>query len=262
MRLSLPVLAVALAVALSVPTLAALALGCGNSTPTPKEPDPSESTSAAPADSSAPDAVVAAPKEEAVAVPTSCANPGEKVCVMPEAFVKKLCADFYPDLALALFAPGSPWTRAYVNIKEADAWNSRSGPASDAKLKYDEEVIIVSEQKPDLKGMSVSGATSSYDFIRWDGTCASLTASEMSLNKPPKPGAPTIPWRSLEEPTKEALSKDEKFAKLVNDRRKECKGASMGSVSDKCEKADKLLNAAIVEMIRKGVEIPKPAKVP
>lgn len=248
----------------SLAVLAALAIGCGNSTPTPKEPESSsDGTSAAPTDTAEPAATAeAAPKEEVVTLPTSCANPGEKVCVMPEPFVKKLCNGFFPDLALAMFAPGSPWTRAYVNIKEADAWNSRSGPASDAKLKYDEEVIIVAEQKPDLKGMTVSGAGSSYDFLRWDGTCASLTAAEMSLNKPPKPGAPSIPWRSLEDPTKEALEKDEKFAKLVNDRRKECKGASIGSVSDKCEKADKLLNAAVVEMIRKGVEIPKPAKLP
>jgi hypothetical protein len=197
-----------------------------------------------------------------VTVPTACANPGEKVCVMPDAFVKKLCNGFFPDLALYLFSPNSPWTRAYVNIKEADAWNGRGGPASDVKLVYDEEVIILSEQKPDLKGMSVSGATSSYDFLRWDGTCASLTAAEMTLNKAPKPKAPPIPWRNLEDPTKEALQKDEKFNKLATERRKECKGASIGSVSDKCEKADKLLNDAIIAMVRKGIDLPKPAKVP
>jgi hypothetical protein len=108
----------------------------------------------------------------------------------------------------------------------------------------------------------VSGAGSSFDFLRWDGTCASLTAAEMTFNKPPKPKTPSIPWRSVEDATKAALEKDEKFAKLVADRRKECKGATIGSVSDKCEKVDKLLNAAIVEMVRKGVEIPKPQKLP
>lgn len=245
---------------------AVLALGCGSSTPPPADPattDDAPASTSAPADTAAPAA--AEPdkqKEEAVEVPTSCANPGEKVCVMPEAFAKKLCSGFYPDLALYMFSPNSPWTRAYVNIKEADAWNSRNGPASDAKLVYDEEVIIVSEQKPDLKGMTVSGATASYDFLRWDGTCASLTAAEMTFNKAPRPKHPNIPWRSIEDGTKAALEKDEKFAKLVVDRRKECKGATIGSVSDKCEKADKLLNQAIVEMIRKGVEIPKPQKLP
>ncbi|MBK8251952.1 MAG: hypothetical protein IPK82_04715 [Polyangiaceae bacterium] len=242
-----------------------LAVGCGGSTPPPKDGDTNATDTAAPADSAAPSSSAAAEtpaKEEAVSVPTTCANPGEKVCVMPEAFAKKLCSGFFPDLALYMFSPNSPWTRAYVNIKEADAWNSRSGPASDAKLTYDEEVLIISEQKPDLKGMSVSGATASYDFLRWDGTCASLTAAEMSFNKPPKPKTPPIPWRSIEDPTKSALEKDEKFAKLVVDRRKECKGATMGSVSDKCEKADKLLNLAVVEMIRKGVEVPKPQKLP
>lgn len=245
----------------------ALLSACGNSTPAPKDPspeggetgDPTASGSSAPAGTAAPEE---APKEEVVQLPTACANPGEKVCVAPDAFVKKLCQGFYPDLALYMFSPNSPWTRAYVNIKEADAWNGRGGPASDAKLTYDEEVLILSEQKPDLKGMSVSGAGSSYDFFRWDGTCASLTAAEMSFNKPPKPKAPFIPWRSIEDPTKDALQKDEKFKKLADARRKECKGASIGSVSDKCEAADKALNAAVVEAIRKGVEIPKPTKLP
>jgi hypothetical protein len=243
---------------------AALVLGCGTSTPPPKDPVEGAETAAPDSTSApAPDSTSApAAKEEAVTIPTSCANPGEKVCVMPEAFAKKLCAGFFPDLALHMFGPNSPWTRAYVNIKEADAWNSRQGPASDAKVTYDEEVIIVSEQKPDLKGMQVSGAGSSFDFFRWDGTCASLTAAEMTFNRPPKPKTPPIPWRSVEDGTKAALEKDEKFAKLVAERRKECKGASIGSVSDKCEKADKLLNTAIVEMVRKGVDVPKPQKVP
>lgn len=251
----------------SIPLLfvAALALGCGSSNPPAKDPAPegATSSSASPAESAAPAANEGAPKEAGpVALPTACENPGEKVCTMPNEFVKKLCNGFYPDLALYLFSPNSPWTRAYVNIKEAEAWNSRSGPASDAKLVYDEEVIIVSEQKPDLKGMQVSGAGSSYDFMRWDGTCASLTAAEMTLNKPPKPKTPPIQFRSLEDATKAALEKDEKFAKLSTDRRKECKGATIGSVSDKCEKADKQLNEMIVALVRKGVEIPKPQKMP
>lgn len=246
---------------------AALFLGCGPSTPAAKDPVPPDgetSTSAPPAETSTPEAKDPTPAADApVALPTGCANPGEKVCVMPADFAKKLCNGFFPDLALYMFSPNSPWTRAYVNLKkETDAWNSRNGPASDAKLTYDEEVLIVSEQKPDLKGMTVSGAGASYDFLRWDGTCASLTAAEMTFNKPPKPKTPPIPWRTLEDPTKEALQKDEKFAKLATERRKECKGATMGSVSDKCEKADLLLNNAVVDSVRKGVELPKPQKLP
>lgn len=248
--------------------IAALFLGCGPSTPAAKDPGPTEgetSTAAAPSDTSTPDTKKdPTPAADApVALPTSCANPGEKICVMPADFAKKLCNGFFPDVALYMFSPNSPWTRAYVNLKkETDAWNSRNGPASDAKLTYDEEVIIVSEQKPDLKGMTVSGAGASYDFLRWDGTCASLTAEEMTFNKPPKPKAPPIQWRAIEDGTKEALSKDDKFAKIAVDRRKECKGAASGDVTDKCEKADKLLNQTIVDSIRKGVEIPKPQKLP
>ncbi|MFO0593041.1 MAG: hypothetical protein U0441_36200 [Polyangiaceae bacterium] len=247
---------------------AALALGCGSSTPSASAPTSEGGETTTEPDgkaTSAPTAEAnnAPPKEEAVSLPTGCANPGEKVCTMPEAFAKKLCNGFYPDLALYMFSPNSPWTRAYVNLKkDTDAWNSRQGPASDAKLTYDEEVIIVSQQKPDLKGMTVSGAGASYDFLRWDGTCASLTAEEMSFQKPPKPKNPPIPWRSLEDGTKDALTKDDKFAKLAKDRMHECKGAAMGDVSDKCEKADKALNQAILDSVRKGVELPKPQKLP
>jgi hypothetical protein len=247
--------------------LVAAFLGCGPSTPAAKDPGSGEgetSTSATPADTSTAAAKDPTPAADAPApFPTACQNPGEKICVMPPEFAKKLCNGFFPDVALYMFSPNSPWTRAYVNLKkETDAWNSRNGPASDAKLTYDEEVLIVSEQKPDLKGMTVSGAGASYDFLRWDGTCASLTAEEMTFNKPPKPKAPPIQWRATEDATKEALSKDEKFAKIVTDRRKECKGAASGDVTDKCEKADKLLNQSIVDSIRKGVEIPKPQKLP
>jgi len=181
---------------------------------------------------------------------------------MPAGFVKRLCAGIHPDLALVLFAKGTPWTRTYVSVKEADPYNGYSGPSSEQKLAFDEELLVLAERKPNLGGMSVSGAGASYDLLRWDGTCATLSAQEVRQQRPPKPRHAVIPWRALEDPTQQALLRDEHLAKVAADRKKECKGVTMGDVSAKCEKADRTLNDMVVEAVRSGVSIPMPAKLP
>ena len=237
----------------------AFVLGCGGSPPPPPaEPEAPKETAddSKPAEEAAPEG----PKQEGV--PTACESDEGGVCSMPERFARKLCNGFFPDLALHLFSQ-ERWTKAYVNIKQADAWNALGGSASDAKLVFDEEVLIVNVRKPkDLGGMQVSGNGASYDFIRWDGTCASLQVAEMTLRKPPKPKNAAIPWRSLDDETKAALQSDEKFAQIAATRKKECRGATIGEVTDKCEKADKALNAAIADAIRKGASVPLPKKLP
>jgi hypothetical protein len=49
---------------------------------------------------------------------------------------------------------------------------------------------------------------------------------------------------------------------VAADRKKECKGVTMGEVSAKCEKADRALNDLVVEAVRGGVTLPMPAKLP
>jgi len=242
------------------PLLAVFLGGCGGPPPPPAAPK--EEAPAPPPEETAAPAAEAPPAEKAMTIPTACDGADDKICTVPEAFAKKLCDGFYPDLALHFFSE-ERWTRAYVNIKEADAWNALGGPASDQKLVYDEEVLILVVQKPkDLGGMQVSGAGASYHFLRWDGTCASLQAAEMTLRKPPKPKNAIIPWRSLEDPTKAALTADEKLGKIAAERKKECRGATIGAVTDKCEKADKALGVGIVAAVRGGLSIPVPEKVP
>lgn len=181
---------------------------------------------------------------------------------MPRAFVQRLCANAYPDLALLLFQKGTPWSRAYVAVRQAEPFNGLGGPSSDTKLLFDEELIVLSERKPNLGGMTVSGAGASYDLLRWDGTCATLSAEEVRLQRPPKPGYAAITWRYLEDPTQNALLEDERVAKAATDRRRECKGVTVGAVSAKCEKASRELDQRVVEAIRGGRGIPKPAKAP
>lgn len=243
------------------------ALGCGGSKPAPDTQDKAatdDNSATASADKPADEK----PKDESDAddgktIPEACANgTSGDGCVMPKAFVKRLCAGVYPELALMLFQKGTPWKRAYVAVKEVNPFNGLSGPSSEEKLFFEEELLVLRSQKMDTGGMQVSGAGSTYDVLRWDGSCATLSGEEVRLVAPPKPKHATIPWRILEDATQEALKKDEALAKVAAERRKECKGATMGAVSAKCEKADRMLNDLVVDAVRNGTTVPKPAKVP
>jgi hypothetical protein len=236
------------------------ALGCGGSAPPAEE---------APAPSAAPAAdATAAPADDAkaaaadVKIPEGCEGSASE-CVMPREFVKRLCAKAYPDLALYFFRKGSPWRRAYVGVKDVAPFNGLSGPSSEEKLVFDEELIVLSEKKAATGGMQVSGASgSTFDLLRWDGTCATMNASELRFDSPPKPKHAPVVYRFLEDATQAVLEKDEKFATAVLTRKKECKGATMGNVSLKCEQADKKLNDMMIDVVRGGAAVPQPGKHP
>jgi hypothetical protein len=249
----------------------ALVAACGGATP-PAEP-PSAAESNAAVDASPPakasgekaaeqgegekkDATADAAKQ----VPTTCEQK-DNVCLPPVAFVKRLCGGFHPDVALSLFAKGTPFTRAYLT-RDTDAWNASGGASSSDKLLFDEEVLILYRRMPETGGMVVSGAGGGYDVLRWDGTCASLAAEEVRLHVPPKPKFAPIPWKSLDQKTREALQADEKLGKIIAERRKECKGATIGTVSLKCEKVDKQMSLGIVEFVRNGGSLPAPGPLP
>jgi hypothetical protein len=173
-----------------------------------------------------------------------------------------MCSGVHPDLALAMFGKATPWTRVFVNVRQADPFNGLGGPSTEEKLLFDEELIVLAERKPNMGGMSVSGVGASYDLLRWDGSCATLSAQEVTNRKPPKPRHALIPWRNLDDATQNALLKDDQVAKVATARKKECKGATMGDVSDKCEKADRSLNDLVADAVRGGASIPTPAKLP
>lgn len=61
---------------------------------------------------------------------------------------------------------------------------------------------------------------------------------------------------------REAMRNDAKLDKAYKDRQKECKGATMGTVSDKCVKLDTALSDAIVAHVRSGGDVGKPARMP
>jgi hypothetical protein len=245
---------------ISIPTatIAPLLLAsCGGAPPPP--PPATAPTAEA---SAAPSAAPAAEDKPFDAIPTACADPKAKLCMPPPAFVKHLCAGWFPDVALTMLGKGTPWTRGYVRVKSVDAWNASGGASSNDKLVFDEEFIILIHREAAAGGMQVSGAGGGYDVLRWDGSCASLTDEEVSLKASPTPKHAKIPWKNLDEKVRDKLLADDKIGKVAAERRKECKGATMGDVSLKCVKADEMLSTVVVGYVRAGGAVPPPAKLP
>ena len=229
-------------------------LACGTAPP----PPPAE---AKPVASAEPEAE--APDEKPTkGLPTACAGErADKLCLPPAAFAQKLCGSAFPEVALAMFAKGTPWSRAYLRMN-VEAWNASGGASSADKLVFDEEVLILVHREAAPGGMSVSGASSGYDVLRWDGTCASLSGEEVTNRPPPAPKSAKIPWRVLSDEAQNALRADEKVSRAVTERKKECKGVTVGDVSLKCVKADAALSLAIADAVRKGLTVPPPSKLP
>jgi hypothetical protein len=241
-------------------------VACGGSAPEAAAPEASPSeTSDTPEKSEASAEATGDKGGEAApsaGIPTACAGKGGGTCVPGKAFVQKLCAESYPGVALYMFANSSPWTRAYLRGK-TKAWNASGGASDNSSfLEFDEEVLVLVERKADLGGMQVSGAGASYDALRWDGSCVTLSSEEVSLDKPPSPKSAKVEWRFLDDNVQEALRQEEKVNEAFLARRKECKGATSGEVSMKCVKADQKLSDVIVAHLRNGGKLPTPTKVP
>lgn len=233
---------------------------CGGA---PEPAAPAETPAAAPAPEKPKEeaAKPAAEKAGPVEVPTTC-TASDGYCLPPPRFVKKLCAAFRPDLALAMFAKGTPWTRAYLK-GDVEAVNASGGVSSNDKLVFDEEVLVMIRRKADAGGIQVSGAGDGFDVLRWDGTCATLSAGEITMTAPPKAAkTPKLKWQDLAETTQAKLLEDANIAKINTDRRKACKGVTMGDVSVQCVKAVDALSLAIVGWVRKGGTLPTPATLP
>ena len=246
---------------LSAWTLCFIGVGlvaCGGSAPPPEAPDPEPQAAEEPA---APAEAAAKPEAPAGAgLPHECASQGE-LCLPPRAFVGRLCKDEYFGAALHLLAKASPFSRGYVRAREVESVNTRGGPASDTKLVFDEEVLILEHLGNAPGGMQVSGA-GGYIVLRWDGTCATLDEHELALRAPAKPKHAPFEWKYIDPPIQDALLKNASVLEARQKQRKECKGSSMGAQTAACVKADTALNATIVATIREATELPPPEKVP
>lgn len=197
-----------------------------------------------------------------MAIPKSCHGSGS-ACTADPKWVKKLCGDVYPDVALVLFSRDSPFSRGYLTRK-TKAVNASGGVTSGSEwLEFDEEVILVYERKGPAGGMQVSGAEGGFDAIRMDGSCVTLDASEVTLRPAPAPKYAHIDFRYLGDDIQEVLKATPNIFSAFTERKKECKGAYSGDVSKKCVQKDEALTVAILHALKSGeVKLPDPAKRP
>ena len=197
--------------------------------------------------------------EVAKGIPGACAGGVMDPCVPEADFVKRMCNGMFPDVALILFAKGSPFTRGYLK-GDVDGWNA-DGASARAKLLFDEEVLVLRKRDSGKGGMQVSGS-GGYQVMRWDGYCYTLEEGSLATRAPAKPKTSAIPWRFMENSTKDALLADAGVKTAYEKRGKECKGAVSGDVTAACQKADEALSAAIVKAVRDGISVPTPGKLP
>jgi hypothetical protein len=179
--------------------------------------------------------------------PTACADKSTDVCTPSTAFVDRLCSKSHQDVALALFASGTPFTRMYLRGKMDE-------------LVWDEEVLALRFHGVPKGGIQVGSGAGSYDVLRWDGSCSmAVDADMLTKNKPGRPRTAKVKWHRLGDKTQTALiASSETVKRAYKKRGAECQGAMTGDVSASCEKADGALVDAIVDYMRGGGSVPPP----
>jgi hypothetical protein len=242
-----------------------LFVACGGSAPQAEAPEAEDDTvnaAHAAAMEEEPEDVGEAdePKPEAASapkgVPDTCA-PGKDDCVPDPAFVAKLCQDVHQDVALYMFRQGTPWQRLYLRGR-TEAVNASGGASIEGFLEFDEEVIVLRSRKASKDGIQVGDSSGSYDAFRWNGSCVSLDGGEVTTDAPPKPKASRVEWRWMGETMRDAVRRKESVAEAFRARQKECKGATMGAVTKKCEQLDGKLVDEIVKYVRVTPDLPQP----
>lgn len=201
-------------------------------------------------------------------LPTSCTTGDSgglkdmKLCLPEASYAKKLCSGVYPEVALRLFAKGTPWSRVYL-AGDVEAWNASGGLTSRTKLAFDEEVIVLGKHgAASMGGVVMTGAQASYDVLRWDGSCVSVMEGEITTKKPPAPKPAEVKWSRLEETTRRALLAQPKVKAAYDAIGKACGSVSTSAEKKGCEKADRAFTSAIVEAVRGGAALPAPARRP
>ena len=234
------------------------ALGSAGCVQAPQKAPVQVTQAPAPAMSEAP--ASASPAPEPLALPTTCEPQGpRKTCTPDPEFAKRLCASDRPDLALTLFSKAAPFSRAYLT-RDVDGWNASGGRSRPSKVLFDEEVLVVAYRKANPNGIvlvTANGDSGSYDVLRWDGSCVSVSADEISLSRPPQPKRAPLLWKRLEEPTKAALLNEPKI-KASYEAYKSCEDGAEA----KCAKAESSFQASIVEFVRAGGNLPVPTNRP
>jgi hypothetical protein len=192
-------------------------------------------------------------------LPDHCAR-GKKECVPPPGWVKRLCDDVYPDVALNMFKPGTRWKRLYM-LARAEPFNASGGASLlGDKLERGEEVIAL--KRRDNNGEMQVGDNAGYDVLRWNGACATIHDGDFSHDRPRNIVHSKIEWRRLGLDVRKKLEDQPGISAAQNARRKACKGMNLGQVSGDCETFDKRLMEEIVQYVQDGGDIPLPSRLP
>lgn len=199
------------------------------------------------------------PAEDKFGLPARCAKK-RWPCLPPPQWVEKLCADVYPDVALHMFAPKSPWQRFYM-LKNAEPFNASGGASlMGDKMRRGEEVIAL--RRHSSRGSFQSSDIGGYDVLRWNGACATVHDGEFQIRPLSDVGHARLEWRELGLPIRQALEADERVAATYEERRRQCRGISLGRVSADCVDYTNKLVDEVVRYVRAGGRLPKPAKKP
>ena len=172
-----------------------------------------------------------------------------------------MCNGSFADVALVLLAKDTPFVRMFMK-GDVDGWNADGGASARARLRFDEEMLVLRRRTPPANGIVVGSGGAGYLVMRWDGNCYTLEDPELTTKKPAAPKHAPIPWRLYSEGTKNALLKSPKVLAAYQRRGKECKGALSGEVTRACEQADTALSAVVVGEVRGGLKIPTPDHLP
>jgi len=230
----------------AIPAVAACG-GSGAARPEATAPAPAVSeTAAEPAASAEPPAPTPVAK-----LPDACADPAGPICAPPGDFVERLCAKPLQDVALALFAKETPFTRLYLRGKLDE-------------LEFDEEVLALRFHGPQKGGMVVGSGAGTYDVLRWDGSCSrGVEAEALSKTRPARPRSARVQWHRVSPSVQDALIAGSEPVKKAHAKRgKECQGAMSGDVSKACVDADRALVDAIVDQVRSKGGVPAPSTLP
>ena len=167
----------------------------------------------------------------------------------------------YAEVALVMFRGGTPWQRRYL-LGKTRAVNASGGATVEGSLLRDEEVLVLRHRRADTGGMQIGDGSGQYDALRWNGSCVSLEAGEVTSRRPSAPGQAHIEWSWLGDAMRSALRADASVNDAFIARKKECRGATSGTVSKACERLDAKLVATIAEHVRSGPELPEPESHP
>jgi hypothetical protein len=229
--------------------------------PRPAAPALAESSAAADAKSDEAQPAKAPEPEAPPPIPTTCEGSPED-CFPPRAFAEAVCHGRFPDLAIYLFAKGTPWQRAYVKAQHLEPVNMYDGARSDRWLEFGEEVLVLKRHGGgDKNKVQVSGPTD-LDILRFDGTCATIRQEMVVRYMPGAVKVAPVVWKYLDPDIQEALLKDRGVSRASEKERPACKGSTQKNPAEPCMKAMTQLSDAIGVALRLGAVVPAPDKVP